>query len=145
MYRFRVIVRLRRFKRAAAVWSIAAAAAIAGYAAGAAGPSEAQVAFSHPLPNAPGKTLTAVVVNYSPGGKSKPHHHAGVVFAYVLAGSVRSKVDEEPARVYRPGESFFEDLNAHHRVSENASETERAQLLAVFVADNGATLTKFDE
>ena len=33
------------------------------------------------LPNMPGKTLTAVVVSYAPGGKSAAHQHAGSVFA----------------------------------------------------------------
>jgi quercetin dioxygenase-like cupin family protein len=141
---FRLGSTLRLWHGAAALSFVAGVAAI-GYAAGAAAPSEAQVVFRHTLPNAPGKTLTAVVVSYPPGGKSKPHHHAGVVFAYVVSGAVRSQVNDEPARVYQVGESFFEDLNSHHRISENASETEPARLLAVFVADDGATLTKFDE
>src|SRR5262245_49880969 len=42
---------------------------------------QVQVVFSQKLPNVPGKTLTAVAVDYAPGGKSGPHHHAGVVFA----------------------------------------------------------------
>jgi hypothetical protein len=33
------------------------------------------------LLNVPGKTLTAVVVTYAPGGKSGAHHHVGSVFA----------------------------------------------------------------
>jgi quercetin dioxygenase-like cupin family protein len=145
MQRFAATARLGRLWRAAAVLSFVAGAPAATYAAGAAAPGAAQVAFRHALTNAPGKSLTAVIVSYPPGGKSKPHRHAGVVFAYVLSGSVRSQVNEEPARVYRAGESFFEDLNAHHAISENASESEPAQLLAVFVAEDGATLTVFDE
>jgi hypothetical protein len=42
------------------------------------------------LPNVPGKTITAVVVNYVPG-KSGKHHHAGSVLAYVLSGAIRSE------------------------------------------------------
>jgi quercetin dioxygenase-like cupin family protein len=137
--------RLGRLRCGAGVLCLVLAAGIIGYAAGAAAPSEVQVVFRHTLPNAPGKTLTAVVVNYPPGGKSKPHHHAGVIFAYVLSGAVRSQVNDEPVRVYQAGESFFEDLNAHHRISENASETEPARLLAISVADDGATLTTYDQ
>lgn len=137
--------RLGRLWCGAGVLCLVTAAGAIGYAAGAAAPSEVQVAFRHTLPNAPGKTLTAVVVSYPPGGKSKPHHHAGVIFAYVLSGAVRSQVNDEPARVYQAGESFFEDLNSHHKISENASETEPARLLAVFVADDGATLTTYDQ
>jgi quercetin dioxygenase-like cupin family protein len=53
----------------------------------------------------------------------------------VLSGAVRSQVDDEPVKVYRVGESFSERPGARHKVSENASATEPAQLLAVFVVD----------
>jgi quercetin dioxygenase-like cupin family protein len=105
---------------------------------------QVHVVFSQKLPNVPGKTLTAVAVDYAPGGKTGPHHHAGVVFAYVVSGEIRSKVDEGGARVYHAGESFFEGPGAHHLVSENASTSKPAKLLAVFVADDGAELTTFD-
>ena len=49
-----------------------------------------------------------------------------------------------PARVYQAGESFFEPPGSEHLVSANASATEPASLLAVFVADDGAELTTFD-
>jgi quercetin dioxygenase-like cupin family protein len=96
------------------------------------------------LPNVPGKSITAVVVNYAPGGKSLSHHHAGSVFAYVLSGEIRSENSATgPAKVYKTGESFFEPPGSEHLVSENASTTEPASLLAVFVADDGAQLTVF--
>ena len=96
------------------------------------------------LPNVPGKSLTAVVVNYAPGGKSTSHYHAGSVMAYVLTGQIRSENSATgPARVYKGGESFFEPPGSEHLVSENASTTEPASLLAVFVADDGAQLTTF--
>ena len=94
------------------------------------------------LPNVPGKKLTAVLVTYPPGGASASHKHAGSVFAYVVSGKVRSEVSTlGPARVYSAGEGFFEAPGSVHRVSENASTTEPATLLAVFVADEGAALT----
>jgi quercetin dioxygenase-like cupin family protein len=98
------------------------------------------------LANVPGKTLTAVVVNYAPGGKSGEHHHAGSVFAYVLSGAIRSENSAiGPSRVYKAGESFFEPPGSEHLVSENASTTEPASMLAVFIADDGAKLTTFDK
>ncbi|HSP97486.1 MAG TPA: cupin domain-containing protein [Candidatus Dormibacteraeota bacterium] len=99
--------------------------------------------FTHALPNVPGKSLSAVVVDYAPGGSSRAHHHApsGFVYAYVLSGRIRSQVDDQPAKVYAAGESFFEEPGAHHVISENASATEPAKLLAVFVANTGETLT----
>ena len=97
------------------------------------------------LANAPGQTLTAVTVNYAPGGKSRGHHHAGSVFAYVLSGAIRSENSATgPVKVYKAGESFFEPPGSKHLISENASATEPASLLAVFIADDGAQLTTFD-
>ena len=98
------------------------------------------------LGNVPGKSLTAIVVNYAPGGKSGKHHHAGSVFAYVLSGAIRSENSATgPVRVYKAGESFFEPPGSEHLVSENASATEPASLLAVFIADDRAQLTTFDK
>jgi quercetin dioxygenase-like cupin family protein len=98
------------------------------------------------LPNVPGQTLTAVVVKYGPGEKSSSHRHAGSVFVYVLTGAIKSENSATgPARVYKAGEVFFEPAGSTHVVSENASATEPASLLAVFVADDGATLTVYDE
>jgi quercetin dioxygenase-like cupin family protein len=120
---------------------VAAALAIGtGYAlAQSAAPSPVTVApaFRQTIPNIPGKSLAAVVVSYAPGAKSASHHHASSAFisAYVLSGAVRSQVDDEPAKVYRAGESWFEQPGAHHKISENASATEPAQLLAIFVVD----------
>ena len=95
------------------------------------------VAADKPIPNLPGKRLVSLIVDDPPGASSAAHHHARSAFidAYVLSGEVRSAVDGEAARVYRPGESWFESPGAHHRVSANASDTEPARLLAVFIVD----------
>jgi quercetin dioxygenase-like cupin family protein len=99
--------------------------------------------FSAQLPNVPGKTLTAIVVEYGPGGSSPAHRHAGSVFAYVLSGQIRSENSATgPSRVYRAGETFFEPPGSTHLVSANASDTDPASLLAVFVADDHAQLTQ---
>jgi quercetin dioxygenase-like cupin family protein len=98
------------------------------------------------LANLPGKTLSVVTVHYAPGAASSRHHHAGSVFAYVLSGAVRSENSATgPVRVYKTGESFVEPPGSEHLVSENASATEPASLLVVFVADDGARLTTFDK
>lgn len=93
--------------------------------------------FAHALPNVPGKSLEAVVVDYAPGGASVPHAHAksAFIYAYVVSGEIESQVDDGPKRVYRAGEAFFETPGAIHRVSRNASKTKPAKLLAVFVVD----------
>jgi quercetin dioxygenase-like cupin family protein len=108
--------------------------------------SQAKVARSEKLPNVPGKSVTAVVVTFPPGAKSPPHHHAGSVLVYVLSGEVRSENSATgPAKIYKAGETFFEPAGSAHVVSENASATEPATILAVFIADDGAKLTTYDQ
>jgi quercetin dioxygenase-like cupin family protein len=107
-------------------------------AAGAHGPGNTvKPNFSHVLPNMPGKSLVAVEVSYPPGGASAPHHHAksAFIYAYVVSGRIVSQVAGQPERTYGAGESFYEMPGAHHRVSRNASDSEPAKLLAVFVVD----------
>jgi len=109
----------------------------------ASGAGQEHKVFSAQLPNVPGKTLTAIVVEYGPGGSTPAHRHAGSVLGYVISGQIRSENSATgPVRVYRAGETFFEPPGSTHLVSANASDTEPASLLAVFVADDHAQLTQ---
>jgi quercetin dioxygenase-like cupin family protein len=103
--------------------------------------------FSQKLPNVPGKTLTVVQVDYHPGGFSAPHRHpaSGFVFAYVLAGSIRTQVEGEPLGVYSAGQTWTEPPNSHHILSANASKTKPARLIAYVIADDGAEVTVYDK
>jgi quercetin dioxygenase-like cupin family protein len=94
--------------------------------------------FEHAIPNIEGKSMVAVLVTYPPGGKSPAHHHArsAFIYAHVLSGAIRSQVGDEPAKVYQAGEGFYEVPGSHHRISENASDTDPASLLAVFIVDS---------
>ena len=93
--------------------------------------------FSQAIPNIPGKSLIAVVVDYTPGGASPSHIHAksAFIFGYVLSGEIESQVNDGPNRVFRAGESFYETPGSRHPISRNASKTKPAKLLAVFVVD----------
>jgi len=95
------------------------------------------VVDQHELPNVPGKSLRAVLVEYGPGGGSPSHRHPSSAFIYarVLEGAIRSKVNDGPERTYQAGESWTERPGDHHQVSQNASTTAPAKLLAVFVVD----------
>jgi quercetin dioxygenase-like cupin family protein len=95
--------------------------------------------FAQALPNVPGKSLVAVVVDYAPGAASPPHLHArsAFIYAYVLSGTIESQVNDGPVRTLHAGESFHEPPGARHVVSRNACTTEPAWLLAVFVVDSG--------
>jgi quercetin dioxygenase-like cupin family protein len=96
---------------------------------------------SHALPDVPGKRVTIVRVFYGPGGFTPAHRHAGTVTAYVTKGEIRSQLGGGPVETFKVGQSFFEPPGATHLVSANASNTEPAELIAVFVADEGAELT----
>src|ERR1700743_2464059 len=96
---------------------------------------------SYALPNVPGKRVTIVRVFYGPGGFTRPHKHAGSVTAYITKGEIRSQLGGGPVETFQVGQSFFEPPGATHLVSANASNTEPAELIAVFVADEGAELT----
>ena len=93
--------------------------------------------FTAAIPNIPGKSLIAVEVNYAPGQASVPHTHAksAFIYAYVVSGAIESKVNDDKARIYHAGESWSEAPGAVHSISRNASMTEPAKLLAVFVLD----------
>ena len=63
--------------------------------------------FDRELPNVPGKSLRAVLVEYGPGAASPSHRHPAAAFIYatVLEGEIRSKVNDDPERVYKAGEA----------------------------------------
>lgn len=102
-----------------------------------------RVVMSHSLPRMDGDHLEAkaVEVTYQPGGHSVPHSHGCPVLAYVVDGAIRSKVNAEPERIYKAGETFYEAPNGVHRVSANASQTEPAKMIAFFVCDHPTPLT----
>ena len=95
--------------------------------------------FEYELPNVPGKSLTALEVLYGPGAASPSHTHpkSSFIYAYVLSGEILSAIGDEEPRRYRAGEGWHEVPGAHHRVSRNASQTEPAKLLAIFILDTG--------
>jgi quercetin dioxygenase-like cupin family protein len=63
------------------------------------------------------------------------HPKSAFIYATVLEGAIRSSVNDGPAVTYHAGQNFSEMPGDRHSVSENASKTEPAKLLAVFVVD----------
>jgi quercetin dioxygenase-like cupin family protein len=104
------------------------------------------VVFDHALPNVKGKSMKGVLVEYQPGGSSPAHTHPDSAFIYatVLKGAIRSKVNDGPEKTYRAGENFAEMPGDRHAVSANASDTEPASLLAVFVLDTDEKVLTID-
>jgi quercetin dioxygenase-like cupin family protein len=91
------------------------------------------------LPGEPPREITLVEVVYAPGAGSQPHLHADGVMAFVVSGSIASKVGDGPEQVFRAGEAWWEPVGAIHRVSRNASFSEEARLLAIYIAPPDAS------
>lgn len=130
---------IKRFLCAVALVSAVVTGALAHDAAD--DKSSVRLVYDHELPNVPGKSIRGVLVEYEPGGSSSAHIHPDSAFIYatILEGAIRSQVNEGPVTTYRAGESFSEYPGDRHGVSENASTTEPARLLAVFVVDTDET------
>ena len=64
-----------------ALTAMLAALAVPGAALAQTAPGHAiSPAFREAIPNIPGKSITAIVVSYAPGGKSPSHRHARSAF-----------------------------------------------------------------
>ena len=98
---------------------------------------KATLVYEHALPNMPGKSIKGVLVEYGPGEASPAHIHpkSAFIYATVLQGAIRTSVNNGPVVTYRSGQNFSEMPGDRHTVDENASKTEPARLLAVFVVD----------
>src|ERR1700736_3800144 len=81
--------------------------------------------FAQAIPNIPGKSLIAVVVDYPPDGASVPHTHAqsSFIYACVISGRIESTVNDGATRNYRAGNSWSEPPGSSHPISPNASKT----------------------
>ena len=66
---------------------------------------------------------TAVEVTLEAGQASHPHRHPGPVLGYVLAGKYEWAIDNQPAKVLKTGETFYEPAGCLHRVSKNPGKT----------------------
>ncbi len=74
---------------------------------------------------------TTVEVTLGPGEASAPHRHPGPVFGYVLEGEYEWAIDDNPARVLKAGDTFYEPTGYLHRVSRNPSKQGTTRVLAV--------------
>jgi quercetin dioxygenase-like cupin family protein len=91
------------------------------------------------LPGEREQDISLVEVTYPPGTGSPPHLHANVVMAFVVSGAIVSKVGDGTEQTFHAGDAWWEPPHAIHRVSRNASSTEPATLLAIYITPKGAT------
>lgn len=94
--------------------------------------------MTRPLVGIAGKEAVMLTVEFPPGADSPAHRHNANTLVYVLEGSVIMQVAGGPLTTLRAGDTFYESPNDVHSVARNASATEPARLLVVFVKDEGA-------
>lgn len=118
--------------------SVLAALSVAGPLVGSA---QAQL-LNVPLPDlADNQEMLVVEVNMDPGHSSQPHRHNAHVFLYVLEGQVNMQVAGGELMTLSPGDTFYENPDDIHTVSENASDTEPARFLAYILKTAGEPVT----
>ncbi|MCI0642176.1 MAG: cupin domain-containing protein [Gemmataceae bacterium] len=76
-------------------------------------------------------TATMVEVTLGPGEASAPHRHPGPAFGYVLEGEYEWAIDDNPAKILKVGDTFYEPTGRLHRVSKNPSKEGKTRILAV--------------
>lgn len=95
-----------------------------------------EILYKYKILNAPEKSMLALKVTFPPGASTPPHTHAGAFVAVsVLSGSVLNKMNDDPMTIKKAGESFYEAPGCRHRISDNASNTEEAVIIATLVLD----------
>lgn len=74
--------------------------------------------------------VTVVEVIIEPGKEGLPHRHPGPGFVYVAEGEYELGVNDEPTKVFKAGETFYEPTGCLHRVSKNPATKGRTRLIA---------------
>jgi len=97
--------------------------------------------YSGAVTDMSGKHMTVLEVSIEPGAGMPPHRHPGTVYAYVVSGSVKSKLSSDAAAiVYEAGQGWIEPPDGIHEVFENPSDSENALMTATFIHEEGEEL-----
>jgi quercetin dioxygenase-like cupin family protein len=75
-------------------------------------------------------TATVVEVTIEPGQAGLPHRHPGSAIGYVVEGEYELGIDDQPTKVIKAGETFYEPAGCLHRVTRNPGKV-RTRLIAV--------------
>src|SRR5262245_20045146 len=73
---------------------------------------------------------TVVEVTIEPGQAGLPHRHPGSAVGYVLEGEYELGIDDQPTKVLKAGETFYEPAGCLHRVSKNPGKV-KTRFIAV--------------
>jgi quercetin dioxygenase-like cupin family protein len=104
--------------------------------------SVATALFQTDLPDIEGREAVILEVVYPPGVASSSHRHNAHTFVYVLEGTVVMQVAGGEPQTLVAGQTFYETPDDIHSVSRNASDTEPAKILVVFIKQKDAPMTE---
>ena len=93
------------------------------------------------LPAGNFRNVQADIVELAPGASARRHRHDVAVLAYVIEGAVENQFGASPPLTHKQGESWWEAPGTIHNVARNASKTERARLLVVYIGEEGKVVT----
>ena len=74
---------------------------------------------------------TTVEVTLGPGESDAPHRHPGPGFGYILEGEYEWAIDDNPAKILKVGDTFYEPTGCLHGVGRNPSKKNKARFIAV--------------
>ncbi len=104
--------------------------------------STVKALFQTDLPDIEGREAVMLEVVYPPGVASASHRHNAHTFVYVLEGTVEMQVAGGELLKLVAGQTFYETPSDIHSVSRNASDTEPARILVLFIKQEGAPMTE---
>jgi quercetin dioxygenase-like cupin family protein len=96
--------------------------------------------LSKDLAGVPGKELSMITVEYSPGESSPAHTHHAQALVYVLEGSIVMQVKGKAPMTLTEGQTWYEGPDDVHVVSRNASDSAPAKYLVFIVKERGAPI-----
>jgi quercetin dioxygenase-like cupin family protein len=102
--------------------------------------AELSTLLTKQIPEAPGKEIEVITVNYAPGAADPIHRHDAHAVVYVVDGEVEMQVRGGALRRLGPGQVFYESPGDVHTVSRNASKTKPAEFVVFFIKNEGAPI-----
>ena len=99
-------------------------------------PTQRTEVMTQALADVPGREVRITLLDLMPGHASPPHRHPNHhVFGFIVDGTYEWKIDDGPAKTFKPGQAFYEPPGVLHAVSRNASADARSKLVVFMVAD----------
>lgn len=89
-----------------------------------------------------GWQVTVIELTLPPGMESSKHVHSGFILGYVLEGEYRFQVEGEEEKVLSAGDVFYEAPGSIHVLSDSASTTRPARILALAFGEKGKETTR---